>query len=158
MDPDCQAPKSNTATTQCENSNSQCYVYSAYSHVVRGCSDDGLLDVFPPNGIHIEECSGAMCNDYPIENTCIVCDSIDDRNCTFNPSSIETSSICSLKHRSHVNYSRCFRHITSYGRVRRGCLNDLEESEQDDFINSVWGCDTCFGTNCNRKWFTQQTC
>lgn len=153
---DCLAPKSNSATVLCDEPNSRCYTLFYSDIVTRSCSS---LELIAPgqNRNNLEECSSSLCNNFTIENTCIECNMDSDLDCLYDPIS-QPHKICSLKSASHPEYSACFKEIDQNGILHRGCLNNLSDDDQENCLNSTSRCEACFGTNCNQKLSSRQTC
>lgn len=151
----CWTPDVNTTTRQCYDLTTPCYTHVYENRIRRGCSGDGF-PINCANDPNCLECSDGLCNIDAIMNTCLMCNSRTDPNCRDNPD-VTKRKICSMKHPLESKENACYTEIYLTALVRRGCVNDLTWQEMDRCHESNENCQTCMGTDCNKRNF-QMSC
>lgn len=95
-------------------------------------------------------CIGNDCNVLPRIQECYACDSSVDEYC-LSPNIGTRSKTC-------ATYSdKCITHIDG-GRVRRGCLLELDEVNSECSGNNGTRCEVCEGPGCNARSVVQEFC
>lgn len=148
----------------CKQVDDTCYSMVKDKVFSRGCSSDvseedlkqySLHSVVVPTFRHFcrenpELCSACtpnrtvkLCNTQTLGlGACIHCHSSEDMRCRLHTQYLDTN-ICSLGDLCYTKYEE--------DNVLRGCVSDLDESEQKNCLMQTDTCKTCKGYECNRK-------
>lgn len=154
----CLEPDVDTSTKKCRILNSDCFtrIVSGGTAVERGCLSDGY-EGCADDDLTCEKCSDAVCNINALKNSCVSCDSYADPDCEKAPH-LSNKKICTVEHPLHSNASACYMFQYQSDRVYRGCFSDLAADDQKNCNSASKNCQTCNGTDCNKRLQFQQTC
>lgn len=155
----CIVPDNMTEIKQCSAYNDECYIFANGTTVRRGCVRDmDVNDIIKCAEFDrlCEKCysnfNGKYCNERPLIDTCLRCDSETDSNCENHPELID-AAVCSLAQ----SRTGCF---LSYNNdtITRGCMEHLNNTDKWNCAQQMDNCQSCFGQNCNVKVNFQQNC
>lgn len=143
-----------TRAVLCQNYDDECFVHVKNSIVTRGCVQmHGNVEQKQdcaelPNDV-CETCAATgTCNQRLVDGEfCLTCDSETDPDCREQPDT-QMHTQCPL---SPIQRG-CYRLQEDDGRVRRGCVADLETQEEIDECRAEGTrCKACLGNDCNAK-------
>ncbi|XP_065369864.1 uncharacterized protein LOC135962058 [Calliphora vicina] len=92
------------------------------------------------------KCEGNDCNELsrlPKAGVCISCDSSKTHNCAQNPLEVSPTETCAAPN------DKCVTRIDAKGHTIRGCLSNLNATEQS--CESLGTCAVCTGEKCNNQ-------
>lgn len=151
-DPNCIENYDKSSIKTCQTYDDECFVFVRKNSVKRGC----LREMSPE---FVSECQetymqakcqicknddGSACNIHDLTDTCIECDSSNNIRCRNDPASI-IEKICSAKANKSAG---CYLHQRGDA-FKRGCVEDIIESYQNQCYKQSETCKSCFGRNCN---------
>ncbi|XP_067631910.1 uncharacterized protein [Eurosta solidaginis] len=152
---ECQVPVAKRCHAVAESD--QCFVrYDERRSIVElGCKSnydaDELKELIVAKQLWL--CNGENCNTIdatPVEQTCIVCSSLTNKECAVTPSWVQVTTKC-----SRTPYTQCYSRILDSGHTERGCLSSIQGG---DFYDCLMGtnstkCLACTGKTCNSQVF-----
>lgn len=150
---DCQIPKTQTCRGVMDKD--QCFVqWNEKGEVVElGCKSK-----YDPTEVEtlvkaqfLWLCDADNCNEFentPATQTCVICNSRTDSNCSINPAAVTGETIC-----DKIPYTQCYSRVLESGHTERGCLSNLEDDEFYNCLNNKNSteCLSCVGGNCNEE-------
>lgn len=160
VDLNCISPDDSTPLKQCHEYNDKCFTFTDGFTVKRDCVEN--MNELNSKKCHSnnEQCkicfsssNGQICNDQPIEDVCVHCDSHTESDCERSPETLK-EYFCSVK----SSPDGCF--LSKYEDVVvRGCLGDLTYFEKRNCLSlEEEGCQNCFGKSCNKRIEFNQKC
>lgn len=157
-DPACYLPDQKVDWKQCNDYSDKCYTFVENNFVERGCLKDASTEINEKCKRDNGKCgvcfNDDFCNNKPLKDTCIVCDSITEPSCDGAPDSI-AESICSVNDR--FDSEGCYLQ-KSDNIIRRGCIQDLTNEIKTECRSQSNDCQICLSRNCNKKKEFQQNC
>lgn len=123
-----------------------CYHLLEGNVTVRGCISElkePTSKICRENSGKCKSCLSSNCNDKKAFQSCVICNSTIDANCTSSVESIKASTCKEYE-------DNCFTHISNEDIVSRGCTKDVENIH-DTCRSDFDKCSICPSDSCNNK-------